>query len=329
MRTRISNSTFFPLQWQSAANLEAAINEWIDEKANCRKASTTAKYRYMSSVHIIPYLGHIKLNDINVRMINDFLAAKQSCGRLDGSGGLAASYINTMQVIIKSSINYAAQKGTCSPLNGSIYKSKAIKTDIPILGKNDIIRLENYLCANMDHTALGILLSLYMGLRLGEVCALSWNDINCGKRILRVCRTTTRVADPDRLCERRTLWVVDKPKTIASNRCIPIPAKLMPCILEQEASSCSPYVVSDKSNFVNPRTYEYRFHSILNKAGLPQTNYHTLRHTFATRCIEAGMDVKSLSEILGHGSSAITLNIYVHPSLEMKRHQLDKVLEFQ
>lgn len=68
MRTRISNSTFFPLQWQSAANLEAAINEWIDEKANCRKASTTAKYRYMSSVHIIPYIGHIKLNDINVRI---------------------------------------------------------------------------------------------------------------------------------------------------------------------------------------------------------------------------------------------------------------------
>lgn len=110
MKAPIGSFAASTLQYQSAVNLEAAINEWIDEKELCRKASTTAKYRYMSSTHIIPYIGHVKLNDIDARMINDFLAAKQSCGRLDGSGGLAASYINTMQVIIKSSINYASQK---------------------------------------------------------------------------------------------------------------------------------------------------------------------------------------------------------------------------
>lgn len=315
-------------QVESTVNLEFAINEWIDEKAICRKASTTAKYRYMSAMHIIPYIGHIKLSDINARTVNDFIAEKRASGRLDGGGGLAASYINTMNVIIRASLDYAVQKGMCAPLDGVIYRSKAAKPEIPILSKSDIARLEAYLTNNMDQTSLGLLLSLYMGLRLGEVCALRWDDIDCERKILHVRGTTTRVFDLSRSGERRTLWIVGKPKTLASNRRIPIPSKLMPCIQAQQAAASSPYVVSGKESFVNPRTYEYRFHRILNKAGLTQTNYHALRHTFATMCVAAGMDVKSLSEILGHGSAAITLNIYVHPSLEMKRNQLDKAIEF-
>lgn len=320
--------TVSQLQTESAVNLEIAINEWIDEKAICRKASTTAKYRYMASMHIIPYIGHIKLSDINTRTINDFIAEKRASGRLDGGGGLAASYINTMNVIIRASLDYAVQKGMCAPLDGVIYRPKALKPEIPILSKNDIVRLEAYLADNMDQTALGLLLSLYMGLRLGEVCALRWDDIDCERKILHVRGTTTRVFDSSCAGEKRTLWIVDKPKTLASSRRIPIPSKLMPCIQAQQSAASSPYVASSKESFVNPRTYEYRFHRILDKAGLPQTNYHALRHTFATMCVTAGMDVKSLSEILGHGSAAITLNIYVHPSLEMKRSQLDKAIEF-
>ena len=87
----------------------------------------------------------------------------------------------------------------------------------------------------------------------------------------------------------------------------------------------SEYVISEKQDFVSPRTYEYRFHKVLVQCGIPSVHYHVLRHTFATRCIEFGVDVKTLSEILGHANVSITLNTYVHSSMERKREQLEKL----
>ena len=122
-----------------------------------------------------------------------------------------------------------------------------------------------------------------------------------------------------------TRLIIDPPKTKSSLRDIPLSRQLMAVLLPLYEKRRSEYVISDKSGFVSPRTYEYRFHRVLDRCGLPSINYHALRHTFATRCIELGVDVKTLSEILGHANVSTTLNTYVHSSMERKREQLEKL----
>ena len=122
-----------------------------------------------------------------------------------------------------------------------------------------------------------------------------------------------------------TKLIIDKPKTKSSVRDIPIPKRLMDILVLLYEKRRSEYVISDRAGFVSPRTYEYRFHKVFEKHQIKSVNYHALRHTFATRCIEHGVDVKTLSEILGHSNVSITLNTYVHSSMERKREQLEKL----
>ena len=139
---------------------------------------------------------------------------------------------------------------------------------------------------------MGILLSLNTGLRIGEICALKWSDIDFQKAILKVNSTVSRVKSDDENSSKSKL-IIDTPET----------------------------------SFVSPRTFEYRFHTVLEKCRISPFNYHVLRHTFATRCIEGGVDIKSLSEILGHANVSVTLNTYVHSSIERKRELLEKISE--
>ena len=161
------------------------------------------------------------------------------------------------------------------------------------------------------------------GLRISEVCALRWNDIDFEAEILHVRSTVARVKGEGGDCA--TKLIIDRPKTKASLRDIPISRKLMGALISLYKKRKSEYVVSKKVGFVSPRTYEYRFHKIMMQYDMPAVNYHALRHTFATRCIELGVDVKTLSEILGHANVSITLNTYVHSSMERKREQLEKL----
>ena len=177
---------------------------------------------------------------------------------------------------------------------------------------------------DMDETKLGVYISLYTGLRIGEICALSWEDIDLSNGLLYVRHTLSRV-----LCEengkRRTVLIIDQPKTQSSLRKIPINSDLLRILNEMYPKAESRYVVSNQASFVSPRTYEYRYCKILQESGIHHINYHALRHTFATRCIEVGVDIKSLSEILGHSNVSITLNTYVHSSMDLKRSQLEKL----
>lgn len=171
--------------------------------------------------------------------------------------------------------------------------------------------------------ALGVLISLNTGLRVGEVCALAWEDVDFDEEILHIRHTVSRVQATG--SNRKTRLILDAPKTKASRREIPISTFLFPALLEAHSKTVSRFVVSGKSDFANPRTFELQYHKLLAQSGVPQLNYHALRHTFATRCIEAGVDMKSLSEILGHGSVSITLETYVHSSIQLKRAQLEKL----
>ena len=287
------------------------------------KGGTKKRYDNLIHSHIIPELGQLKLSELTAQIINIFLNNKMLHGRLDGDGGLSANYVRSISMIITSSLNYAADEGFCAPLKGKINKPSLTKTEHTVLTKENQTILEKYIINNPTSTNIGIMISLYSGLRIGEICALHWNDIDLNVGTIYVRHTVSRINSENGI--RKTALILDEPKTASSKRVVPISSPLLSVLRDYRKTDTTTYVVSNTNSFISPRTYEVRFHKILKECNIPDINYHVLRHTFATRCIEVGVDVKSLSEILGHSNVSVTLNTYVHSSLEMKKQQLEKL----
>lgn len=297
---------------------------WMCNNQIRQKGGTTAKYQFMIDRHLIPDLGNVRIADLHAATINSYLNSKLDHGRIDHKGGLSASYVRTITVIIHSVMKFAAEEGLCSSLKSPIFKPALVRQDLPILSMEQQRSLERHMSANMAPINTGIMLSLHAGLRIGEVCALSWEDVDFDERVIHVRHTVARVPDPSGT-GRKTRLILDAPKTKSSIRDIPISSVLLPVLGQAKSIGCSNFVVSEEQGFTSPRTFEYRYYQVLKKCGIEKINYHALRHTFATRCIEVGVDVKSLSEMLGHANSAITLETYVHSSLQLKRAQLEKL----
>ena len=295
---------------------------WKETNHLKHKGATEAKYEYLIERHIIPALGDLTLSAITTLRLNEFAEQKLDNGRLDKKGGLSSAYVRNMMIIVTSALQYAINEGMCPALNTAAFKPSIEKKELKILSPQEQEHLEHFLIADMDETKLGIYLSLNCGLRIGEICALRWSDIDLEHRVIHIRSTVARVKN---IRDGGTHLIIDKPKTEASLRDVPIHSKLIPVIAEMKNRSSSLYVISNTATFVSPRTYEYRYHRILDKCSLESYNYHVLRHTFATRCIISGVDVKTLSEILGHSNVSITLNTYVHPSMEMKLNQIEKI----
>lgn len=301
------------------------MSAWFTSAKFAMKGSTVYKYTYLMERHINPELGAIRVCDITSSLIGIFTEQKLRRGKLDGSGGLSSFYVKTMLYIIQAVMAFACDEGLCPPLRTKITMPAERRKDIAILSLEEQRRFERYVVHKTGTTELGMLISLYAGLRIGEVCALKWEDVDLKKGVILIRHTISRIKCEDNEDGRRSRLILDSPKTDASKRDIPISSLLMPHLVKARDTACSSYVVSDRPGFLNPRTFAYRYHKVLGKCGLSIINYHALRHTFATRCIEAGVDIKSLSEILGHANISITLNTYVHSSMEMKRTQLEKL----
>ena len=300
------------------------LAHWIADNKVRLKASTVYRYQYLIDTHIQPELGNKPVDSITSTVINSFLADKLQNGRLDGSGGLSAAYVRSITLVINAALRFGMEQGFCSAGGFKINKPTIVPKELMILSANQQSILESVLHADMDETKLGILISLYTGLRIGEICALTWNDIDLKSKLIYVRNTVVRIKS-DSGNPSKTHLIIDSPKTASSLRCIPICSNLTQALLSFAPKALSQYVVSSGTSFVSPRTYDYRFKKILDLCQIPHINYHALRHTFATRCIEAGVDVKSLSEILGHANVSITLNTYVHSSMELKRIQIEKI----
>ncbi len=289
------------------------LDYWLKFNCSKNKPTTQNKYEFLIEKHINPELGNVELKKISSAMINHFIDKKTQ--------NLSDSYVRTMAIIIKSALKLGVREHYVPEMNLEIHLPRQRKCALRILSVFEQNLLEQYISDNLDFTALGIYISLYTGLRIGEVCALQWKDIDFENHIINVRSTVIRVKNKN----GKSYDEIGSVKTDHSIREIPISNRLFEQLLKMEKISSSPFVVSTKSCFVNKRTYEYRYHKILKIAGIKDINYHALRHTFATRCIECGMDVKSLSEILGHSNVSITLNTYVHSSMELKKIQIEKL----
>ena len=298
-----------------------AAEMWLTGKKEKVKVTSVEKYSYLLERHILPYIGPVEVRSIDKSTLNAFAQKQLVKGSLNGEGGLSASYIQTMLIIINSVLRFASEMGCPITQDYKIRMPKAVKKQPKILTYSQRTRIEEQVFAEPDPTGLGILLALRLGLRIGEVCALSWEDIDLDNRILYVRHTVIRHRGDD----GKPLQIA-APKSPWSVRELPLQEDLIKLLKEIKANSPSQYPVSEKASFIGPRTFEYRFHRALKRYGVEDTNFHTLRHTFASRCIEVGIDPKTTSELLGHANVNITLNTYVHTTMESKRKQMNKLI---
>lgn len=285
------------------------VTEWIYVQSARLKESTAANYRMKAEKHIIPAFGNIQCCLLKAKDIYAFVERKLK-------EGLSARYLADIIVLLKSVFRYASREYHIKNVLDGIVMPKRKKAEIAVLSKAQQEKLKNFIDSHANLGTLGVSPSMYMGLRVGEICALQWGDIDLEKRTLTVRKTIQRVQ-----CftgDKKTRLTITEPKSNCSKREIPIPDCLVP-MLTRFRSRNNVYVVSGTRKPIEPRTMQYRFAKILNNADLPSVHFHSLRHLFATNCVKLGFDVKTLSEILGHSSIEITMNLYVHSDMERKR----------
>lgn len=299
--------------------------EWLSFQDAKHKGSTLLKYRTIIESHLISEFGKLDVKEITEPMITKFISYKQAHGNLKTKGSLSSSYTKLILIVLTAILDYAANMDYRPALKSSyILKQSTNKIEAKCLNVDAQKILDNHILLNINENTTGVSLALYAGLRIGEICALRWENIDLENGLIYVNHTVSRIKDTDATMAKTKL-IIDKPKTENSKRIIPINSKLQQILVEMKSISQSDYVISNNEYFVSPRTFEYRFHKILDRCNIEQINFHGLRHTFATRCIEVGIDIKTLSELLGHASVNITLNTYVHSSLDRKREEIEKL----
>lgn len=300
------------------------IYEWLLDKKNYIKESTYANYSTNIFNHIIPKLGHYYLKDINHKIIQEFLLDLSKNGNKSNDSGLSEKTIKDIAIIVKGSIKKAINDNLIDYIELSFNYPKTHKDEKNyILTKSEQNKITNYSIENLSNKNLGILISLYSGLRIGEVCALRWENIDFKKGILTVNTTIQRIYIKDKE-KNLSKVIITAPKTKNANRDIPINNCFLN-ILKNFKGTDNEYIISGSEKYIEPRTYRKYFEKVLKINKLKHINFHSLRHTFATNCISAGVDYKTVSELLGHANVNITLNLYVHPRMSQKKKCIDLI----
>ena len=310
---------------RSPAVRTETFNDLLDcfllQKKYCVKESTYAHYRNLIERHIRTELGAIRLCDFSTCTIERYADEKLSNGRVNAKDGLSSKTVKDLLTLIKSVLKYGVAKGLVPSNVISFSSPKVLKRDIEILSKDEQKILEDSTICS-DNLHFGIYLCLYTGMRIGEICALQWKDIDLTNATISINKTIQRISNYNGQAGiKKTKIVIASPKSIASKRTIPLPLMLCEQLSTRKQPNCSDssYFLTDSERFIEPRNYYARYKEVLCRCGLSRYTFHALRHTFATRCIELGFDPKVLSEILGHTDVKITLDRYVHPSLDRKR----------
>lgn len=273
----------------------------------------------------MPELGKYPIELISTSFMENFVFNKLKEGRIDGKGGLSPKTTSDIMIVIKGSFNYAKLYGAATKCHFERINYRKPPSKIRVLSYQDEKKLLSVLCSDWDRYKMGVFLCLYTGIRIGELCALKWENISFAEAEIKIEHTVQRLQNEEKDTVKKTRLIITEPKSYSSFRNIPLPQFLIDAIKPFEGET-NEYVLSgDCKTIVEPRTMQYRFKAYLKKADVEYTNFHALRHTFATRCVEAGFDVKTLSEILGHSSVKITLDKYVHSSMQLKRKNMEKL----
>ncbi len=301
------------------------LNEWLALKKLKIKDSTYIRYRNSIENHIKPRLGKYPIDKISTSLMENFVSHLTTHGKLNGYGGLSAKTISDILLIIKESFQYARNHGVIAMCNFDSIALKKEVHEMRVLSSAEMQILIGVLLRDTDLYKLGVFLCLFTGIRIGELCALQWKNISIDDKTIKIEQTMQRLQSNDPNDVQKTRIIITEPKSFASVRVIPIPEFVIDAIKPYHRNP-NAYLLSGESKYyVEPRTMQNRFKRYLKDSGIEDANFHSLRHTFATRCVEAGFDVKTLSEILGHSSVKITLDKYVHSSMDLKRMNMEKL----
>lgn len=301
------------------------LDEWLNTKRLGVKESTYIRYRNTIENHIKPELGKYPISKISTSLMEQFVSHKLQNGRIDGNGGLSPKSMSDIMVIVKESFKYAQSYGIIIICSFDRISFKKNAQEMRVLSLLEEQRLLSVLFKDLDRYKLGVFICLYTGIRIGELCALQWKNISFSEKAIKIEHTMQRLQSENLNALQKTRIIVTAPKTFSALRTIPLPEFVID-VIKPFIGSPNTYVLSGKcETIIEPRTMQNRFKTYLDEGNIEKANFHSLRHTFATRCIEAGFDVKTLSEILGHSSVKITLDKYVHSSMQLKRNNMEKL----
>ncbi len=302
-------------------NADKLFEHWLKYDANRVKPSTYESYYCCMQKYIIPFFKCAENNQITEIQVRQFV--KTICGNVS----LAESYQRKILSIFKTALREIL-KGSDQyvPILEAVKFPKAQITAVQVFSVKEQRLIENEVLNSKNRRVLGILLCFYTGIRLGELCALKWENIDFEAGTMSVVRTVSRTKNFQQEANKTTL-LVGTPKSRNSLRKIPLPDFLLHLAVDLKmcAEDESSYILSGSNIPMDPRTYQKLFKKVLKNAGVKDRKFHAIRHTFATRALELGVDIKTLSEILGHSNVTITLNTYAHSLMEQKKIAIDKL----
>ena len=292
---------------------------WKEYKRPYVKQSTMAAYVLILENHVLPYFGDG--DSLHEQAVQAFVLQKLE-------KGLSVKTVKDMLIVLKMVMKFGVKNEWMTYYEWDIkYPTTSVNKELEVLSVVNHRKILNYIQSHFTFTGLGIYISLSTGLRIGEICALKWSDINVADGTIAVSRTIERIYIIEGE-KKHTELVINTPKTKNSCREIPMSKELLAMIKPlKKVVNDDFYVLTNGERPTEPRTYRNYYKGLMAKLGIPKLKYHGLRHSFATRCIEAGCDYKTVSVLLGHSNISTTLDLYVHPNMEQKKRCIAKMIK--
>jgi len=295
-------------------------DEWLRLKRDRVRQSTYIKYMGMLEKHIKPRLGGCAVRSLNSLVVEQFshdLLCEEK---------LSPKTVKDILILLSTVLKYTAKQIPRGMARIEIVYPKIGKSEMRVLTKEEQVRFVSFLLEDTDEYKLGVLLALLTGMRIGEVCALKCGNVSLSEGLIRVNSTMQRLKALDGEADGKTRIVISDPKSDSSSRIIPLTEYALKICSAHVCDNPKAFLLTGEENrYIEPRTLQYRMKRYTEACGIEGVHFHTLRHTFATRCVEVDFEIKSLSEILGHSNPRITLERYVHSSLELKRNNMKKL----
>ena len=298
-------------------NISQIADLWKEEKRQFVKKSTFAAYSLIVETHLQPAFGN--LTAVTEKDVQDFVLHKLN-------GGLSQKTIKDMLIVLRMILKFGAKKNYCvyAPID-VIFPTDRERQELEVLSIANQKKIMRFVEDNFTFRNLGIFICLSTGIRIGEICALTWDDIDIENGVIHIRKTIQRIYVKENGIKKTEL-LIDTPKTATSMRDIPMIKDLYEILKPLKKVVNNDYfVLTNEATPTEPRTYRNYYKKLLDKLGIPPIKFHGLRHSFATRCIESKCDYKTVSVILGHSNISTTLNLYVHPNYEQKKKCIDKM----
>ncbi len=306
--------------------ISGLVNEWLASVESRIARSTYVKYEQLARNYIVPYFDTMTCKELDNNQLHRFcniIHQKESTSRKT----LSVGNQRTIFMIMNNTLDYAYDSRILDQRYYIRPRLTRPRRVVQVFSQEHQKRIEDYVLHHNDECSLAVMLALFTGLRLGEICALQWEDISFETNSLYVNKTVQRLKRIDESGKAKTELLVSHPKSAASNRLIPLPDFLMKYLKQFSHKAEHAYILNNEIYTpMEPRTLQYHYQKMLQKIGVPYLNFHCLRHTFATRCVTLGWDMKTLSEVLGHFDIKITMEYYFHSSFEYKQIQMNKII---